>query len=71
MEKINRPFRDLLNEHHVSQSEAAKLIGITQTTMSILCRLEYPLSISNAIRLKALKEALENGKEIRKIYERR
>lgn len=54
------PFKQLLKEHNVSQSEAARILGVSQSKISLFCRLSYPITRIQEIQLNELKSRLKD-----------
>lgn len=54
------PFKQLLKEHNVSQSEAARILGVSQSKISLFCKLSYPITRIQEIQLNELKSRLKD-----------
>lgn len=52
------PFKKLLREHNVSQAEAARILGVSQSKISLFCKLSYPITRIQEIQLNELKARL-------------
>ena len=54
------PFKQLLKEHNVSQLEAARILGVSQSKISLFCKLSYPITRIQEIQLNELKSRLKD-----------
>ena len=54
------PFKNLIREYNVSQAEAARILGVSQSKISLFCKLSYPITRIQEIQLNELKSRLKD-----------
>lgn len=54
------PFKNLIREYNISQAEAARILGVSQSKISLFCKISYPITRIQEIQLNELKSRLKD-----------